>query len=285
MKLSTEGLVLAPDAAIDLQVHTHFSDGTWTPEALIEYLLQEEFGLIAITDHERVDSLVSIQELAIEKNMPILVAVEMMCRWQDGITDILCYGFNPENNELSALAEKSAQGQCENSEKIFENLSQKGFSFQEAEIHKILAKPSSQQPQEIFDFLTKNNYGTEEMPVGRLMKEAGFDWITSDIADVVKAAHQSDAVCLIAHPGRDDGFVCYDADLLDQLRQDVPIDGIEVHYPKHSPEQTAMFLEYVQKHDLLMSAGSDSHGSKKRPIKYPAHLSQKLLERVGIQIK
>lgn len=35
------------------------------------------------------------------------------------------------------------------------------------------------------------------------------------------------AVRLIAHPGRDEGYTCYDAHLLDELRRHVPIDGFE----------------------------------------------------------
>jgi len=46
-----------------------------------------------------------------------------------------------------------------------------------------------------------------------------------------------------------------------------------------------MYLKYAQKHDLLISSGSDSHGPDKKPIKYQAELSRSLLERVGIQIK
>jgi hypothetical protein len=41
MKSSTAQLVLAPDAAIDLQVHTHYSDGVWTPEQLMDHLVGE----------------------------------------------------------------------------------------------------------------------------------------------------------------------------------------------------------------------------------------------------
>jgi predicted metal-dependent phosphoesterase TrpH len=52
----TPHLVLTPDAAIDLQMHTTYSDGTWTPEQLIAYLVREQFGLGAITDHDRVDT-------------------------------------------------------------------------------------------------------------------------------------------------------------------------------------------------------------------------------------
>ena len=107
----------------------------------------------------------------------------------------------------------------------------------------------------------------------------------NDLAAVVEAAHRSGAVCLIAHPGHKDGFVTYDAQMLDKLRQDIPIDGLEVYTPKHTPDQTAMYLDYAQQHRLLISAGSDSHRPDKPPIKYRAELSRGLLERVGIQIK
>ena len=43
MNLSTTGLSLAADAAIDLHLHTIHSDGTWTPEQLLDYLVGEQF--------------------------------------------------------------------------------------------------------------------------------------------------------------------------------------------------------------------------------------------------
>jgi hypothetical protein len=121
--------------------------------------------------------------------------------------------------------------------------------------------------------------------VGRIVLEAGCAFALNDLAAVVEAAHRSGAVCLIAHPGYKDGFVTYSAQMLDKLRRDIPIDGLEVHTPKHNPDQTAMYLEYARKHDLLVSAGSDSHRPEKPPIKYRAELSRGLLERVGIQVE
>jgi hypothetical protein len=60
---------------------------------------------------------------------------------------------------------------------------------------------------------------------------------------------------------------------------------LEVYYPAHMPEQTSMYLDYAQKHNLLVSAGSDSHGPDNKPIKYRAALCQRLLERLGIQVQ
>ena len=55
MELSTHNLVLDANSPVDMQLHTINSDGTWTPEGLVDYLKAEQFGLVAITDHDRVD--------------------------------------------------------------------------------------------------------------------------------------------------------------------------------------------------------------------------------------
>ena len=104
MEALTPHLVLTPDAAIDLQLHTTASDGTWAPEQLIDYLVSERFGLVAITDHDRVDTATSLQQLAAQKQLPVLTAVEMSTSWNGELTDVLCYGFDPEQNELHTFS-------------------------------------------------------------------------------------------------------------------------------------------------------------------------------------
>ncbi len=286
MKSFTSHLILPADAAIDLQMHTTFSDGTWTPEQLIDYLVSEQFGLVAITDHDRVDSAISLQQLAAQKQLPVLTAVEMSTSWKGELTDVLCYGFDPEKNELQDLAQDIAYRQRENTREVCENLQKIGISFpHQHELDALLAQPSAQQPHELVALLKRQGYGTGEPSAGRLITDAGFFWATNDIAAVVDATHRSGAVCLIAHPGRGDGYTCYDANLLDELRREVPIDGFEVYYPAHTPEQIVMYREYAKAHRLLISSGSDSHGPEKKPIKYRAELSRSLLERLGVQIK
>lgn len=285
LKALTPHFVLTHDAAIDLQMHTIYSDGTWTPEQLIEYLVSERFGLVAITDHDRVDALASLQQLAAKKQLPLLAAVEMSTSWKGELTDVLCYGFDPEQNELHDLAQDIAHRQRENTRKVCENLREIGITFLNPhELAALLEKPSAQQPHELVALLKKQGYGAGKPSAGELITDAGFFWATNDIAAVVDAAHRSGAVSLIAHPGRGEGYTRYDARLLNELRQNVPIDGIEVYYPAHTPEQIAMYREYAKRHRLLTSSGSDSHGPEKKPIKYRAELSRSLLERLGIQI-
>lgn len=277
---------ITPDTPIDLQLHTVNSDGKWIPEQLIDHLISEDFGLVAITDHDRVDTIESIQALGVQKGLRILTAVEMTTTWRGQMTDVLCYGFDLHNTQLASLAQDIIKRQRENTQSVYTHIVQHSDIQHNAdELTAILNKPSAQHPQAIVDLLKAKQYNTETTPsIGELLKDSGITFETSEIATVVNATHQSDGVCLIAHPGRSDGFPKFDVDLLDQLRADVPIDGIEVYYPRHTSEQTTMFLDYANQHNLLISAGSDSHAPDKPPIKYPAQHCRKLLERLGIQM-
>lgn len=293
MASSTTDLVLAPDAFIDLQVHTTYSDGTWSPEQLLDHLVGDQFGLVAITDHDRADTGGVLQQLAVSKGMPVLVAVEMSSMWRGDLLDLLCFGFDPDNNQpLQALADDVLRRQQENTRKVYAYLLENGFTFPspdsdhpDAPLIEILDKPCVKQPHALVDLMKQHGYGTPERSAGRILMDGGLSFETNDPAAIVHAAHQSGGICVIAHPGRDDGFVTFDEQKLDELREQAPVDGIEVYYPLHTPEQVALFQSYAQKHNLLISAGSDSHKPEKPPIKYRAELTRDLLERVGIQVR
>jgi predicted metal-dependent phosphoesterase TrpH len=273
--------MLSPDDAIDLQLHTIYSDGKWTPDALLDYLVSHDFRLAAITDHDRADTQVALQQLAAEKNFHLLVAVEMSSMWKGQLTDFLCYGFDPASNQLDALAQDVTRRQHENTTQVFHNLKKAGLVLPPNALDAMLAKPAAQQLDELVSLVTSHT----DQPVGKLLLEAGFDYMTHPPAAIVEAAHQSGAVCILGHPGRSDGFVCYDGDLLDELRAEAPIDGIEAYYPLHSDEQTAFYLDYAARHDLLVTSGSDSHSPDKPPVAYPAHYSEAFLKRLGIPIQ
>jgi predicted metal-dependent phosphoesterase TrpH len=284
MKSTTNGLVLAPDAFIDLQTHTIFSDGVWTPEGLIDHFVSEGFGLAAITDHDRADTAVELQKIAEEKGFHLLIAAEVTAAWKGEMTDVLCYGFDPEKPALSDLTRDILRRQQANTRMIYDNLMRQGYRFEPNDLQSILDKPSAQQPHEFVAVMKKRGYGNPEMSAGKIITEVGFAFATVDIGAAVEAGHESGGLCLIAHPGRTD-FITYTTEIFDELRQDVPIDGFEVYYPAHTPEQIAMYLDYAGKHNLLTSSGSDSHTPEKPPIQYRAELSRDLLERLGIRVK
>ena len=282
----TTNLTLQPDAAIDLHMHTTYSDGRWPAQQLIDYLVAEQFALVAVTDHDRVDKVAEIQTLAAEQQLPVLAGVEMSTEWHGKMGHMLCYGFDPERNDLTALIEKVVQLQLDNTYEVNETLRRQGYDFPRQE--QLLAENDGKlhRPRDNARLLVEHGYAPDKHAAVQMTRAAGFRLIIADMAETVDAVHRSGAVCLIAHPGRrETNFTFYDVALLDQLRAEVPIDGIEIYHPYHSKEMIEIYLQYVHKHDLLYSTGSDSHGIPSRmPIKHRAETCRRLLERVGISI-
>ncbi len=277
---------LTPDASVDLHMHTTYSDGRWPAQQLIDFLVTEGFQLVAVTDHDRVDKIAEIQGLAAEKRLPVLAGVEMSTDWNGKMGHMLCYGFDPQQNELRPLTEKVVRLQLENTQAVNEELQRKGYPMPRQE--ELLKENDGKlrRPSDNAYLLREHGYASNWQTAMQMITEAGFTSIKANMAETVDAVHKSGGVCLIAHPGRrESGFTFYDAPLLDQLRSEIPIDGIEIYHPYHNKEIIATYLAYVEKHDLLFSTGSDSHCIPGRmPIKHRAEVSRKLLERLGVTV-
>jgi predicted metal-dependent phosphoesterase TrpH len=280
--LPSARFTLAPDAPIDLQMHTTLSDGKWTAPDLLDHVAGERFALIAITDHDRLDSVELIQTLAGERGVRVVPAVEMSSIWEDDLCDILCYGVHPGPSDLAAIAETTTSRQRENIRETFAALQRNGYRFPRASELLPLQNGEPRQIDELLALMEGHGY-TEG--VGPALRGAGFNWITADLATIVEAAHANGALAIIAHPGRGDGFARFDDEQLDCLQATIPIDGLEARHPSHTPEQIESFLAYASAQGLLVSAGSDSHGPPGvLPIKYPADCCSALLERLGIAV-
>jgi 3',5'-nucleoside bisphosphate phosphatase len=284
-------VTLHPDSAIDLHMHTTYSDGRWPAQQVIDFLVQESFDLVAITDHDRVDKVAEIQALGAAQKLPILSGVEMSTAWNGPVGkgrmgDMLCYGFDPEHNELAALTEKTVRIQLENTQQVNETLRRNGYLFPRQE--EILAENGGQLrfPADNARLLREHGYVQSMQDGIRQMRDAGFYSVRSDMAETVEAVHRSGGVCLIAHPGRrEGGFTFYETSLLDQLRAEIPIDGIEVYHPYHTAALVDTYLAYAQTHALLQTTGSDSHYIPGRmPIKHRAEICRSFLERLGIKL-
>jgi len=278
----TAPLTLAADAPVDLQLHTTNSDGDWTPEQLLDRVAAAGFALVAVTDHDRPDTVAAVQRLGARRGVPVLAGTELSAAWEGQLLDLLCYGFDPRRNALRVLAATTRRGQAATIRATYATLRRHGYRFPEASV---LLPASGGRPRcldHLLALLRGHGYADG---AGAALHEAGFRWVTADPMTVADAARRSGAVCLIAHPGRGDGFVHLDAPQLDRLRAVVPVDGLEVAHPSHTPAQVAFFRDYAQTHNLLASTGSDSHGpAGQLPIKYAAATSRHLLERVGVRV-
>jgi predicted metal-dependent phosphoesterase TrpH len=276
-------ITLAPDDPIDLQLHTSNSDGTWTAEALIDHAVAMGFALIAVADHDRLDTVAAVQRYGAERGLPVIAASELSAIWQGEPLDLLCYGFDPHHpGPLGELAAATRRAQLTNYEEVYATLLRQGYRFAQPES---ASNANEGQFTRLEDFtipLTQQGYGEQ---LGAILRGAGFQWVTADPAQVLNAARRSGAICVIAHPGRGNGFFRFNVAELERFHAQFPVDGLEAHYPLHSAEQVALFCAYAERQNLVAGAGSDSHGPDGRlPIKYPASAARALLERLGVRV-
>jgi 3',5'-nucleoside bisphosphate phosphatase len=131
----TLSIQISSEAPIDLQLHTTYSDGRWSAEQLFDHLAHEGFALVAVTDHDRVDTVAGIQQVGAQKNVLVLPAVEISAEFHGKMADVLCFGFDPHETALRAIADDVRQRQKENAEHVYEELLRRGYQFpQRAEV-------------------------------------------------------------------------------------------------------------------------------------------------------
>jgi predicted metal-dependent phosphoesterase TrpH len=206
------------------------------------------------------------------------------------MADVLCFGFDPHDQALRAIADDVRRRQKDNAEEVYEELLRRGYRFPHQREHLATTAGELRVAGDCGTLLIKEGYVKDWPSALEVITIAGYREMKADIHQAVETVHHSGGVALIAHPGRGlrepPSFTYYTPELLDQVRSELPLDGIEVYYPTHSPEQVETYLAYAQEHDLLISAGSDSHGPPGRlPIKYRADLCRLLLERLSIEVQ
>ena len=82
-------------------------------------------------------------------------------------------------------------------------------------------------------------------------------------AEAIGLLHRAGGIAVMAHPG----LVPLNEDALARrvaaLAQESGLDGIEAYYSQHSPAQTARFLGWAERLGLVVTGGSDFHGTPK----------------------
>jgi predicted metal-dependent phosphoesterase TrpH len=287
LQMSSPNITLNAQDAIDLHMHTTYSDGHWAPKELFDHLAGHHFRLVAVTDHDRVDRIGEMQALGAERAISVLAGVEVTTDWEGRMAHLLCYGFDPAGGALATLTRQTFDGQLANTHAVYDELLRRGYAFpRQAEILQANGGTLT-RPVDNAVLLREHGYVPDMRAGITLMTDAGYRSIAAPLAAAIAAAHADGGVALIAHPGRrETGFTLYTPAVLDEVRAaGLPLDGIEVYYPLYTPEQTREYEAYVKQHGWLASAGSDSHGPRQRfPIVYAAYIVAPLLARCGVSL-
>jgi predicted metal-dependent phosphoesterase TrpH len=273
--------------AVDLHLHTLASDGRWTVAELIDYLATKRFRVAALCDHDTMAAVDDAIELGKKYGLVIVPGVEVTTRWADRQWHLLVYGVDPAlptARAFRAILDELADRLWAEAARAIVALERNGYRLRA--LREIVGgRPL--RPHHVLLALIQEGSATNLATAHEITKRLG-EPMTVDVplSRAVAAAHEAGGICILAHPGRDDGAGVLTVETLERMRMEIPIDGLEAHYRSHTLEQTETLRAWCARFGLLASAGSDSHapGHPVDPIPYPAVSIAGLLRRFAIDV-
>ena len=256
---------------IDLHSHTHCSDGSLSPQTLIDRAVNYQIAVLAITDHDTVEGFHIAQAYILEKNSPIklISGIEISTAWQGFEIHIVGLNFDVENATLQQLITNQQQAREQRAITIGEKLAQCGFpdayqdaknlagegSITRAHFAKILYQQGHVATlQKAFDqYLGKKGRNSQQAYVKPT-------WCT--IEQAIEAIHAAGGSAVMAHPIRYDLSAKWLRRLIVHFKESQG-DALEVVLPQMNPQQRQIMLNYCLEYDLHASTGSDFHHPNK----------------------
>jgi hypothetical protein len=243
--------------SIDLHVHSTCSDGTFTPEEVVQKAAELGIGAISLTDHDSVDGVPIAQEVGRSAGVEVVPGTELSVVLEGRDLHLLGYFIDPDHRELVDCLRIYQQERRDRAERMVRKLNRMGIRVK---LEHVLAKAGSAavgRPH-VADVMVEEEFVFS--PDEAFHKYLGYSKpayepkYTLTPADGIHVIRAAGGLACLAHPvlyGRDDLVVAMIAEGLD---------GIEVRHVKHGPAEVARYEEMASQYGLLRTGGSDCHG-------------------------
>jgi len=243
----------------DLHCHTACSDGTMDPEEIVFHAKKLGLSGLSITDH---DSILAYKEaIPAAKKAGILLGsgVEFSSMDHGVSVHILGYDIDLDNPDLLALCKRHIERRHDRNERIIQKLKAQGMPIDSEPFDEKAAQGLPAGRPHIAKALMEKGYVDSIQSAfnqligdGKPCFDPGIS-ISSD--ETIEVIHAAKGKAFLAHPHviRDRGRM--------PLLLEKPFDGIECYYSKCFPEKERKWLKLAEKKNLLISGGSDFHGS------------------------
>jgi len=269
---------------IDFHVHTKASsDGELSPAEILRLAVKEEVGVIAVTDHDSIDSVVETMEKSSSYGIEVLSGTELFCRKDEKFVHMLGYCFEPDAVEINRLIndiandrnrwlkeqlnlfrknglyaeEEKAREFCRNTPPLFSSAAYAVFNDERNKNHPII------------DEYKQYDNPLHQMSVRLLAygKPLFTPHYIPETIEFIKAVKSSGGVPVLAHPGYDQMRVDFNkTEFMDSL-VDEGLEGVEVYYITHTENEIKTYLKYCRDRKLVYTTGSDFHGKYKPDIR------------------
>lgn len=293
-------------STIDLHCHSTASDGRLTPAQLVERAKSRNLTALALTDHDTVAGLGMFHEAGKKHGVETISGVEVSAEFARGTMHIVGLFVDPKHQAFRAFLKKLADGRKVRNPQIVAKLNELGMAITMDEVEteagvkdngpgggaidKSIGRPH------IAAVLIKKGYvRTKQEAFDKYLAKGASAYFPRFVAspqDSIEQIRSAGGLAVLAHPPYLKAENDEDLDRIIKDLKDKGLDGIEVWYGTHTPQQTAQCLALAQKYDLIASGGSDFHGEPARgcgtvdlglgingPLSIPYAVVEKMKER------
>lgn len=241
----------------DLHIHTFFSDGTQSPEEIVELAGKNGLTTIAITDHDVVIGIEPARQKGHELGVDIIPGIELTTEAWNTEIHILGYYIDINSQELLGTLSKVQKGREDRVYKICAKLDKLGIKLDPAQVFEIAGHKAAGRPHVARALIANGSIKTFKEAFNKYIGfngpayESHYKLSPQEAVQLVKAAG---GIPVFGHPA-----VSGCDDKIPELVQ-AGLRGIEAHYPSHDRSQTQHYLSLAEKNGLLVTGGSDYHG-------------------------
>ena len=263
--------------SIDLHLHSENSDGTDSPETIIEKAIEIQLEAISITDHEY------LTKVPVSQHIEIISGVEVSVSWEKleksnpfaGI-HLLLY-FVKEESPVDTFLENIRKLKNIRNVEIIENLQNEGLDVNKSELGEFKTKVPGRP--HIASLLKDKGY--VDSINDAFIKYLGNGKIGDsrshqpDIEKIISLSQESKCLVFLAHPhtlmsndkfSKKENWVNDDFYELVKQLSEFGINGLETTYSSYSKNISNQISEVAKKLNLLECGGSDYHGDIKPNI-------------------
>ncbi|ANF82507.1 phosphatase [Acinetobacter sp. NCu2D-2] len=254
---------------VDLHTHSNISDGTLSPQQLVEAAAEKFVHTLALTDHDTMDGLALAQETAEKHQIKLISGVEISSQWSRPATK-KTYGVhivalnmqNPKPLQDVLIQQKIIR--AERSKKICDLLIPLvGQDIYPDVLAKVDHVPDRVTRSHIAKTLVeKGIVARPQQAFDKYIKEGKKAYVKFDglgLEETIQVIHESGGFAVLAHPTRYD-LSATNVRYLIELFAKLGGDAVELP-PAIDPASTRQMVDrMIAENGLKVSVGSDFHG-------------------------
>ncbi len=247
----------------DLHVHTYLSDGTFSPQQVLETAHKLGLSCIGITDHDSIDGIEPAMELAGSYGIEVIPGVELTAEADDNEVHIIGYFIDWKDKVFQAKLKLICQARVQTIEKMIAKLAELGIEIDAREVFEF-AGPGSVGRLHLAQVMYKKGYvqSTNEA-FQKYIRNRGPCYVkkyTLSPKEAIRMIRSIGGIPILAHP-----HLLKKDELIFEFIKD-GLQGIEVYHSDHPDPATLHYKEFAVKHGLLITGGSDCHGLGKGKV-------------------